>query len=29
VLILAVIYVALTLAADLLNAVLDPRLRHA
>jgi peptide/nickel transport system permease protein len=29
VLILAVIYVALTLVADLLNAVLDPRLRHA
>ncbi|MEJ1976850.1 MAG: ABC transporter permease [Acetobacteraceae bacterium] len=29
VLILAVIYVALTLAADLLNAALDPRLRRA
>ncbi len=29
VLLLAVIYVALTLAADLLNAVLDPRLRRA
>jgi peptide/nickel transport system permease protein len=29
VLILAVIYIALTLAADILNAVLDPRLRSA
>ena len=28
VLILALIYIALTLGADLLNAVLDPRLRH-
>ena len=29
VLLLAVIYIALTLIADLLNAVLDPRLRAA
>jgi peptide/nickel transport system permease protein len=29
VLVLAVIYIALTLAADILNAVLDPRLRSA
>ena len=29
VLILALIYIVLTLAADMLNAVLDPRLRHA
>ena len=29
VLVLAVIYVALTMFADLLNAVLDPRLRGA
>ena len=29
VLILAVLYIGLTLAADLLNAVLDPRLRTA
>jgi peptide/nickel transport system permease protein len=29
VLILALLYIALTLAADLLNAVLDPRLRSA
>ncbi|RDJ93802.1 hypothetical protein B4Q13_19365, partial [Lacticaseibacillus rhamnosus] len=28
-LVLAVIYIALTLAADILNAVLDPRLRSA
>jgi peptide/nickel transport system permease protein len=27
VLILAIIYIGLTLAADMLNAVLDPRLR--
>jgi peptide/nickel transport system permease protein len=27
VLILAIIYIGLTLAADLMNAVLDPRLR--
>jgi len=29
VLVLAVIYVALTMLADLMNAVLDPRLRSA